>query len=71
MRARVLWSRWKEIAHRLASVQARTVLGLMYFTLLLPFAMLIRFHSRPLRAAGWQKHDTSDTAESAAARRQF
>ena len=69
--ANLLWARWKSLAHRVASVQARIVLGLLYFAVLLPFAMLLRFHSHPFRAAGWQKHEAPDASHAEAARRQF
>jgi hypothetical protein len=52
-------------------VQIRVLLGLMYFTVLLPFAMLLRLQSNPLREAGWQKHESSGRSEAEAAQRQF
>jgi hypothetical protein len=71
LRGRSFWLRWKAFAHRVATVQARVLLGLMYFTVLLPFAMLLRLQSTPFRESGWQKHDSSGRSEAEAAQRQF
>lgn len=68
---RRLWSRWKAFAHRIASVQARVFLGLMYFTVLLPFAIVLRLQSHPFRLTGWHTHESPDAPETEAARRQF
>jgi hypothetical protein len=60
------WLAWKRMAQRIASVQARLVLGLLYFIVLFPFAMLSRIGTKPF-AHGWVSRDETgkSTRESA------
>jgi hypothetical protein len=51
------WRAWKDFAHRLALFQARVVLTLLYFTVLLPFVVLARMATSPFSARGWCAHD--------------
>jgi hypothetical protein len=69
--ADTIWLRWKSIAHRVASVQARVLLALVYFTILAPFAAILRVRANPFRTAGWHEHETPGAPESEAARNQF
>ncbi|HYO82644.1 MAG TPA: hypothetical protein VES20_14665 [Bryobacteraceae bacterium] len=66
-----IWLKWRAFAHRAASVQARLLLSIIYFTLVAPFAVAVRFRSNPMRAMGWHRHDNSTESEPHAARRQF
>jgi hypothetical protein len=66
-----LWSRWKALAHRIGSAQARVLLSVLYFTVLLPFVLLLRLTTNPFRGSGWHRHEGADTTEAEAARRQF
>ena len=43
------WKRWKQLAHRAATFQARILLVAFYYTVLLPFALLTRLGMDPLR----------------------
>ena len=47
------WSRWRELSQKAADVQARVLLTVFYFTLLAPFALLVRLSSDPL---GTKRH---------------
>ena len=69
--ADAIWSRWTAFAHRVGSAQARILLGLLYFTILLPFAAILAMTSNPFRASGWHEHVAPETPEPDAARRQF
>ena len=64
-------TRWRAFARECAAVQARVLLGLLYFTILLPFALLLRMTSNPFRTSGWEAHERSSEPEPEAARRQF
>lgn len=66
-----IWLRWRPVAHRVASVQARVVLAVVYYTILAPFAAILRVTANPFRAAGWHEHETPKAPESEAARNQF
>ena len=52
-----LWDRWKRIAHKIGDFQARLILGVFYFVLLAPFALVLKLFSDPLhlknRNAKW------------------
>jgi hypothetical protein len=52
-----LWGAWKDFAHRLALFQAKVILTLLYFTVLLPFALLARMATNPFSVRGWCAHD--------------
>ncbi len=45
---RKLWAYWKVIAETIGNVQARLILGLLYFVILGPLALLRRLTSDPL-----------------------
>jgi hypothetical protein len=52
------WAGWKSFAHRLGNFQARLILTILYFVLIAPFCLLVRFFSDPLSlkkntARGW------------------
>jgi hypothetical protein len=54
---KIIWARWKVIAHKVATFQARILLSAFYFAVLVPFAVGLRLASDPLRlrtpAGGW------------------
>jgi hypothetical protein len=73
---RAAWNAWKSRTHDIAEFQSRFLLTVFYFTVLVPFALLTRLFSDPLRlrrhAPGtawctWAARDSSIDA----ARRQF
>jgi hypothetical protein len=66
-----IWARWKACAHQVASFQARFILALIYFIVLLPFVVLLRLTSDPFRVSGWHAHEESAQPERDSARRQF
>ncbi len=45
---RRVWQRWKRIARRIGDVQARILLIVFYFTVLAPFALVVRWATDPL-----------------------
>lgn len=42
------WSQWKRFARRLADLQARVILTLIYVLILGPFGLIVRFARDPL-----------------------
>jgi len=66
-----IWARWKAYAHRVASFQARLILALIYFTVLLPFVVILRLTADPFRVCGWHAHEEPAQPERDSARRQF
>ena len=71
-----LWNKWKTIAQAIADVQARVLLTLVYFIIVAPFGLLVRWFSDPLvikrvphRSMWFPKHNPEQTLEGA--RRQF
>ena len=45
---RKLWERWKVIAHRIGTFQARLILSFLYLVVLPPFALRSRLGADPL-----------------------
>jgi hypothetical protein len=43
------WSRWREVSQKAADVQARVLLTVFYFTLMLPFGVVFGLLKDPLR----------------------
>ncbi len=44
-----LWRAWLEIARYIGDFQSRLLLTIFYFTVLIPFGLLVRAFSDPLR----------------------
>jgi hypothetical protein len=73
---KLLWIRWKAVAHRVATLQARALLFLFYYTVLAPFALGMRLLSDPLRLhpdapRGWLPRPPQAGDITLTARRQF
>lgn len=51
------WSRWRELSQKAADVQARVLLTVFYFTVMLPFGVVFGLFKDPLRV----KHRPSGT----------
>jgi len=69
-----LWRWWQKIAKKIGDFQARLILTLFYFVVVLPLGLIVRLFSDPLgrkkTSAGWEvKSETPSNVESA--RRQF
>ena len=45
---RKLWAGWKRFGRRLGDFQARVILTVLYFVVVAPFALLVRFAADPL-----------------------
>ncbi len=43
------WSRWRELSQKAADVQARVLLTVFYYTVMLPFGMVFGLMKDPLR----------------------
>jgi hypothetical protein len=46
---RNLWNRWKAFGQKIADFQARLILTLVYFIVVLPFVLIVRWFSDPLQ----------------------
>jgi len=46
---KVLWVRWKAIAHMIATFQSRVLLFVFYYLVMAPFAIGMRLASYPLQ----------------------
>ena len=69
-----LWRRWEKVAKRIGDFQARLILSLFYFLIVLPMGLIARRFSDPLSlnksAARWDAKPSSP-ARIEDARRQF
>jgi len=74
--ARRLWEWWKRLAHRIGDFQARLLLTIVYFVVIAPFGLGVRWGADPLAikagaAHGWQDRPPPAPDRLAWARRQF
>jgi hypothetical protein len=72
---RALWQAWTRVARRIGDVQARIMLTLFYYTVLGPFAVVLRMRGgglplRPGRSGGWHRRDEQGPSALDRARRQ-
>ncbi len=44
-----IWEAWKRLAQKIGNFQARVLLTVIYAVLILPFGLVVRFFSDPLR----------------------
>ncbi len=74
---RRMWEGWKRFGRKLGDFNARVILTLFYFILLLPFAVLLKLFTDPLEIkgkehVGWHvKEDKEDLTPLEKAQRQF
>lgn len=73
---RRLWPAWQRIGRKIGDFQARVLLTIVYFTLVAPFALVVRWSADPLALKagtprGWRVRRTDDVDVMASARRQF
>ena len=63
---RKLWNRWLPLAHKIGNFQSRILLTLFYFTIVLPFGVVVTLFADPLhrkrKAAigSWLPRETHD-----------
>jgi hypothetical protein len=63
-----IWQKWQGVARRIGDIQARLILTLLYFVLIGPFALIVRWGADPLSLKtgglqGWRlKGDVKDPA---------
>ena len=50
-----LWQGWKRIAKKIGDFQARVILTVLYFVIIAPFALIVRWGADPLSLKGTQK----------------
>jgi len=61
------WEQWQRVARKIGDFQARLILTLLYFTVIGPFALIVRFGADPLSLKkgtqqGWRvKADVEDS----------
>ena len=73
---KLLWARWKVLAHIVGNVHPRVILTLFYFVILPPFALIVNLVRDPLSlraprgASFWLARPASEGADEAG-RRQF
>ena len=48
-----MWQAWKEAGRLIGDFIARAVLTLFYFSIFVPFGLVIRFFQDPLHLATW------------------
>ncbi len=71
---RMLWEAWKVLAHKIGDFQARLILGLLYFLLVGPIALVRRMVADPLglrrkaRDSYWSPRPPTDGSLEAAQR---
>jgi len=57
---KALWHAWKRLAHKIGNFQARVLLTLLYAIVVLPFGLIARIFSDPLkiknRPTKWIEH---------------
>jgi hypothetical protein len=72
-----IWEWWKPVAHKIGNFQARVILTVFYFTMFVPFAILVKLFTDPLRIKpktkkGWiERKDEQVDDLLARARKQF
>ena len=64
-----LYSRWIKIGKRVAAIQTKLLFTLIYFTVIVPFGILVKPFFRPYKS-GWIHKETSGSSMEKA-KRQF
>jgi hypothetical protein len=70
-----VWERWKRIGKKIGEFQSRVILGVFYFVIVCPFAIIVQLTSdplliRPKTTKGWQQRNRCGPASIENARRQ-
>jgi hypothetical protein len=73
---RLLWEAWKGIARKIGDFQARVLLSILYFIVVAPFALAVRWAADPLALKpgtrrGWRVRSSGAVDRLLWARRQF
>ena len=61
------WAKWQRVARKIGDFQARVILTVLYFVIIGPFALIVRWGADPLSLkkgtlAGWRvKTDTKES----------
>jgi len=71
-----IWQGWKKFGRKLGDVQARLLLSLLYFTVFVPFALVLRWFCDPLgiktaASRGWGDRSEKSGSPLERASRQF
>ena len=61
----LLWEKWKVIAAKIGNFQARLLFSLIYFLLTWPFALIVKYKTRPFSVpkqdSNWHTHENKQT----------
>ena len=57
-----LWEGWKRFGKKLADFQARILLSIVYFTIIMPFGFAVRLLADPLAIKPGRPHGWTDRA---------
>ena len=73
---KILWEKWKLVAHKIGNFQARLILTVFYFIVICPFAAVVKYGARPLRlkvlhTSNWLPNQARGENIMTRARRQF
>jgi hypothetical protein len=73
---RAAWCGWKRLAEKIGHLQARLLFVLLYFIVVAPFALALKFFSDPLQikkktSATWWRAHPKQTMTLEEAQRQF
>ena len=76
MNVKRLWAAWKRLGKKIADVQSRAILTVVYFTVIAPFGLGVRWAADPLALKpgtdkGWRPRPSESQATLDSARRQF
>jgi hypothetical protein len=71
-----LWAGWKAFGRKIGDIQSRVLLSVVYFTVIAPFGLAIRWMTDPLAiksttAKGWRPRPPGQGADPERARQQF
>ena len=71
-----LWEKWKIFGQKIGNFQARLILTLFYFIAISPFAVVVKYVSKPLRlklshSSNWRGSQAESDDIMTRARRQF
>jgi len=70
-----LWENWKKLAKKIGDFQARLILTVLYFVVVAPFALIVRFAADPLsikpHQQGWRRRAEPEDSPRDCALNQF
>jgi hypothetical protein len=70
-RAERVWKQWRRFAHRAAQLQARIILGILYWVVVVPIGSIRRVRRAEPSLARWTPRRPAEPVSVEEARRQF